>query len=169
MLQGFPDQWFVTGRPPGQHAANQDHVGQPVQLVFSGQFRGRQIHAAHVRPADSTIRQGGIDVYPAVFRHSAFILVQRGQVHGQQNIRLVHDRRGHRLVPDDHGAIGGAAAHFRPVRRQPADLLSLQHPHNGQKLARKQDALSSKACNEDSFCHSSPASLALLSLYTPTG
>ena len=59
----------------------------------------------------------------------------------------------YRLITDDHTAVGSAAAHFRTVRGEPADLLFFQQALVSQKLACKQDALSAKSGDQNLICH----------------
>ena len=102
---------------------------------------------ANVVPAHLSADQRGVHKDRAAGDDRVLILVQRGQVHHNQHVRLVDDRRAHRLIREDDRAVGSAAAHFRAVGRQPAQLATLQESLVGKEFPGKQDALSAKAGN----------------------
>ena len=54
-------------------------------------------------------------------------LIERGQVHHNDNVGLVDQRGGDILIADDNGAVRGTAAHFGAVGGQPRDMLAVQH------------------------------------------
>ena len=97
------------------------------------------------------------------------MLVQGGQVHGDEDVRTAHDGRAYLSVADEYGAIGGAAAHLGAVGGQPGDVAALQQARVGQELAGKQDALPAKARDQYLRGAHFAASSLNLSLYTPRG
>ena len=70
--------------------------------------------------------------------------VERRAVQGNQDIRLVDDRRTDRFIGDDDAAVGCAAAHFRTVGREPGHFAAFHQGGCRDNFAGGQDALAAK-------------------------
>ena len=112
------------------------------------------------------VNQRAVDYQQAARLDAGFEFVEGRFVHGNDDIRLIHQRGGNRLIAHDDGAVSRAAAHFRPVGRQPGNVFPVLHAGQRKKLADQQRALPAEAGKNEFLLHFPSAPL---SLYTPSG
>ena len=79
--------------------------------------------------------------------HLRLELVHRLLVEDNGRIVLVGDRRRNLPIREDDRHVGRTSAHLRPVGGHPRHLEILHHAGVSENLSHREDALSSKSCN----------------------
>ena len=127
----------------------QYHVREPADVFVHGHLGGGHVYGGHVRPLHLPRDQGGIHKDHPARPDGALIFVKRGRVHHHQDRGMLHDGRSDRRIAQDHVAIRGAAAHLRPVGRQPAEFPSFEQSRIREHLSGKEQSLSAETGNNN--------------------
>ena len=86
--------------------------------------------------------------------HLRLELLQRRLVQNNRDVVAGKNRRGNRIIADNHGHIGGTSTLLRTVCRHPGDFLAFHQTGISQNLSHREDTLSSESCNNYLICHS---------------
>ncbi len=96
-----------------------------------------------------------------------FKAVVRRQVHRDHHIRMKDERRTDFLIRDNYGTVGGSAAHFRTIGREPGNVFALFHSGKSNHLSDDHNTLAAKTGNDDIIFHFFASSSG--ERYTPKG
>ncbi len=141
----------------GEQRAHRHHVGQLLVADLLGDLVAGHEEGVNVLADRAAVDHRLVDDQRAARCERLLVLVEGRQVERHRQRGILDQRRADLLVRDDDGAIGRAAAHFRPVGGDPRHDPARVHGGIGQHLARKQHALSAETCDDDFLLHSAPS------------